>query len=75
MPEGEMKLEEQAIACLTCGVGELITEDSSRLPDGQWPAWTPGPQSFPCPACNAEGMIWATEPREHLQELVADLDA
>lgn len=56
-------MEEQAIACLKCGAGELIREDSDRLPPGKWPAWDPGPQEFGCPACG-EGPIWATEVRE-----------
>ena len=55
-------MEEQAIACLSCGAAESIREDSHRL-EGQWPAWQSGPQEFPCPKCGG-GPIWATEPRE-----------
>ncbi len=55
--------EEQAIACLSCGASELITQDSERLPPGKWPAWEPMLQEFPCPKCG-EVKVWATEPRE-----------
>jgi hypothetical protein len=61
--QGLKNMEEQAIACLKCGASELIREDSPRLPEGQWPAWEPGPQGFLCPNCR-EGPVWATEPRE-----------
>ena len=57
-------MKEQAIACLKCGMSELIREDSPRLPDGKWPAWEPGPQEFDCPACGSDFGVWATEPRE-----------
>lgn len=66
--EGIAEVEEQAIACLKCCSGELIREDSGRLPEGKWPAWEPGPQEFACPSCG-EGPIWATEPREVIDSL------
>lgn len=56
--------QEQAIACLKCGAAEAIREDSDRLPHGHWPAWEPGPQKFPCPACGESNMIWAAAPRD-----------
>lgn len=58
-------MEEQAIACLHCGASELIRQDSTRLPAGQWPAWVAGLQEeMVCPQCGDFGSIWATEPRE-----------
>ncbi len=57
-------MQEQSIACLACKESELIREDSDRLKGtDHWPAWTPGPQEFPCPNCGG-GPIWAAEPRE-----------
>ncbi len=56
-------MEEQAIACLSCGAAELIREDSPRLPGGHWPAWEPGVAPFPCPNCDKEGEVWVAEPR------------
>jgi predicted RNA-binding Zn-ribbon protein involved in translation (DUF1610 family) len=61
-------MEEQGIACLSCGNSERIREDSPRLSEGQWPAWDPGPQEFPCPDCGAS-MVWATKPRPVLSEV------
>ena len=57
------QLQEQAIACTSCGAAELIRQDSERLPSGKWPAWEPGLQPFECPACG-DVAVWATEPRE-----------
>lgn len=60
---GGRAMEEQGIACLSCGAAELIQEDSPRLKEtGKWPAWESGPQEFDCPKCGG-GPIWAAEPR------------
>lgn len=56
-------MEEQAIACLSCGAAEQIRQDSERLGGVKWPAWEPGLQEFGCPQCGSE-MLWATEPRQ-----------
>ncbi len=52
-------IEEQAIACLTCGAADLVKSDDQRAV--QWPAWEPGPHEDFCPVCG--GTAWATEPR------------
>ena len=57
-------MQEQGIACLSCGAAELIVQGSDRLPAGKWPAWEPGVQAFGCPKCG-EHACWAAEPREH----------
>lgn len=58
-----MAREMQAIGCLQCGAAESIYSDSLGLSPGQWPAWTPGLQGFPCPECGVFE-VWATDTRE-----------
>lgn len=52
-------VEEQAIACLSCGAADIVRSDDERA--AQWPAWEPGPHFDFCPACG--GTAWAAEPR------------
>lgn len=51
-------LEEQAIACLSCGLTDRALSDDDRA--YQWPVWEPG--AYHCPRCG--GTAWATRTRE-----------
>jgi hypothetical protein len=53
-------VQEQAIACLTCGAADLVRSNDPRAV--RWPAWAPGPHEDFCPRCG--GTAWAAEPRD-----------